>query len=187
MQKLLEVGPPDGIDADEFEAALQIVEAFKVLTSGLDYGSARADGADGIRSSTNTMSDRDAETCAVWFAWSALLPVGSAAHLVDQIEDHAPILDVASLRWACHQWDRLKRDRHRSHRVDSDHELVMTMRVGQISPNDIPAKASNLPARPRQPLPALSHLPNPPTSHSVEMRASNAHATAVPPTTRPRR
>ena len=103
MQALLVAGHPHGIDAQEFEAALQIVEAFRSLAPELQPRPARLDDARG--GGLSDMSDRDAERAAVWFAWARRLPAGVPTRLVAEIEDVQPVRSVDVLRHACRLWD----------------------------------------------------------------------------------
>jgi hypothetical protein len=125
LQQLLKLGAADGgIEADEFEAALQMVEAFKSLTAELGMRSTDGTGAErgGLvdEFAKAEMSDRDAERCALWFAWADRLPpTMHAALLVEQIEDRVPIVSVPLLRHACHLWEATARDQGRAQPVES--------------------------------------------------------------------
>jgi hypothetical protein len=123
MQQLLQQGAADGgIEADEFEAALQIVQAFKALTADLAVRSGNIEAERITGYLAGNVSDTDARRIALWFAWVERLPFGSdAAKLVEQIEDHAPISSVAALRHACHLWDATARDHSRI--AESAHAL----------------------------------------------------------------
>lgn len=117
MQQLLIAGPDQGgIDANEFEAALQIVEAFRVLVADIDLRSQlieceRVNQLNYDFRSTG-MSERDAERCAIWFEWSARLPAGLPPRLVAWIEDETPIGSVAVLRHGCRLWERSRNEHH---------------------------------------------------------------------------
>lgn len=124
MQVLLALGPDnDGIDDDEFEAALDIVEAYHALTIELGMKALLLE-SERVTGSHAPMTDRDAERIACWFEWSAQVgPV--ATHIVEQIEDEAPIRSVLLLRLACQRWLRIKRDRARA--IDKPPATVLTL------------------------------------------------------------
>lgn len=178
MQTLLAAGHPAGIDAQEFESALQIVETFRVLTSELGMRGAEGGlerGSIGAESAKAEMSDRDAERCACWFEWALRLPVGLPTRLVAWIEDELPIVSVDVLRRACRLWDKVRGDRasdNRPRRVDSGQTVMVTLPALR----DVPA--AMVLQRPLSfPLPAM-------TMHS---EAAHAYAARAASTTRARR
>lgn len=107
LQTLLALGPEaDGIDSDEFEAAVELVETYRALTAELQARGAQIEALP-VHTATRGMSDSVARMCAVWFAWSEFVgPV--ATHIVEQIEDEMPIRSVAILRAGLRHWLRLK-------------------------------------------------------------------------------
>ena len=117
MQDLLALGAKDGgLDADDFEAALQIVETFKVLTLGLGIAGLTLE-IEHIATEGHVaggMSERDAERCAVWFTWAREMPHAVAWRFVAEIEDEKPISSVDELRTACRRWLKIKSDRTRT-------------------------------------------------------------------------
>jgi hypothetical protein len=148
LQALLVAGHPDGIDADEFEAALQIVETFKALTAQLGILPARLDDTIG---GSSGLSDRDADRIACWFEWSARLPLGLPTRLVAWIEDELPIQSVELLRRACRQWDRVRSDRAKDQprgvaAIDKTPPAVLPMRLSGVRVSDIVGRPVNLPA-----------------------------------------
>jgi hypothetical protein len=149
MQVLLVAGPEGGgIDADEFEAALQIVETFRVLTHGLGIAALSGDFAKIPGNYAGSMSDRDAERCAIWFEWAMRLPVGLPSRLVAWIEDESPILAVEVLRRACRLWDRVRTDRRREPTVvalDRLPRMMLTM-AGPRCDQNATARPGNLPS-----------------------------------------
>jgi hypothetical protein len=117
LAQLLQRGPDaGGIDADEFEAALQIVEAFEALTRGL--GTAALDlTSPRVRRAGHTppsMSGREAALGATWFDWAERLPWRAVA-IVEAIRDERPI-SVPALRHACRLWAQVAGDRARARR-----------------------------------------------------------------------
>lgn len=157
MQVLLAAGHPDGIEADEFEAALQIVETFKALVRTVDMTSTTLDRVGAITAPRDSLSNRDAELCAVWFEWSARLPLGLPPRLVGWIEDEVTIGSVEVLRRACRLWDRVRHDRQRGvSALDNPPYPVLPMhvelfcgeRVRNIAarPPNLPTEAFSVPA-----------------------------------------
>lgn len=120
MQQLLRAGKDGGgIEVDEFEAALQIVDAFKALTRDLAVrsGNVEVERISGYMG--EAMSDGDARRIVLWFAWVERLPVHiDPAGLVSQIEDGRAISSVADLRIACHLWDSAARDQRKIERAE---------------------------------------------------------------------
>jgi hypothetical protein len=183
MQVLLAAGPDaGGIDADEFEAALQIVETYKALTAKLGIHPARLDDTYG---GNGGMSDRDAEAIACWFHWSAWLPVGLPTRLVREIEDDEPIRSVTVLRRACRSWHKVRADRSRSAVAVDNPPPVVTLPIpvalsygGNVRRPDIAATPPNFPVERFQPRPGvLSYAAcSAPTRHAQPPRH--------PPTTR---
>lgn len=146
LQSLLVAGHPDGIDADEFEAALQIVEAFRALTLQLGTQSLPLE-AERVAGWHGGMSDRDAERVACWFEWSLRLPTGLPPRLVGWIEDEQSIGSVEVLRRACRLWDRVRSDRKRGvSAVDKPPSVVLTLSPVEVRPQHIAARPVNLPA-----------------------------------------
>lgn len=199
MQTLLAAGHPDGIDADEFEAALQIVETFKALVVGLGMAAIPPERLLGdVGGTVGGMSDRDAERCACWFEWSLRLPLGLPPRLVAWIEDDATIGSVEVLRRACRLWDRVRSDRAKPPVAAVDktprHMLTLSPRfpVGErinARPVNLPAEAFLVPAGI---LPQLQ----PTLCTAAQMRQiaqrpvagpKHAHSTAHPSTARQRR
>jgi len=125
LQELLRLGPEgDGIDADEFEAAIEIVETFKMLTAELQVHGVRAADLHGIASSRQ-LSDRAAFMISIWFQWS--MQVGPiAGQLVDQIEDALPIRSPAILRAGLRRWLKVRHDMQRG--LDREPRKMLTMR-----------------------------------------------------------
>lgn len=135
MQELLARGAKDGgLDADEFEAAVEIVETFKVLVADLDVHGTFSGEARGVSGGEHGfMSDRNAERCAVWFEWSMHLPRGMPTRLVAEIEDEQPISSVAELLHACRRWLKVKHDRSRV--VDNHPSAVLTLPLAEVRPS----------------------------------------------------
>lgn len=109
MQILLARGPEkEGIDADEFEAGIELVEVFRAITAalqarGLSYDDPRGGYGNGA------MSDRLATLSAVWFEWCRQIgPV--ATQIVEQVEDASPIRSPVILRLALRRWIKIRRD-----------------------------------------------------------------------------
>lgn len=122
MMLLLHAGPEgDGIDSDEFEAGIEIVETFRSLTAAQQLRGADLDEV-AVRSA-HQLSDRAAMMIAVWFEWSAQVGPG-ASLLVDWIEDAAPIRSVVVLRAGMRRWLKVKRDMLRS--LDTQPRSVLT-------------------------------------------------------------
>jgi hypothetical protein len=119
MMMLLHLGPDaNGIDADEFEAGIEIVETFKAITAEMQVRGTR----DGLPGS-HEMSDRIAFMGNVWFEWTRQIgPV--ATHIVEQIEDAVPIHSPDALRLALRRWLKVKRDLLRA--VDKQPSTVLT-------------------------------------------------------------
>ena len=191
MQLLLIAGPDHGgIDADEFEASLQIVETFRALTGQLGVQSITIEGLRG--GGAGSMSDRDAELVATWFDWSLLLPRGFPARLVRWIEDDEPILSVILLRRACRLWQR---ERHRRAKecprtVDKTAPGVLTIPLSGefVRLPNITASPVNLPAQHDQPFMGLPHHRPAPLAQAAHCTATAHAPTAKPPSPiRPRR
>jgi len=201
MQTLLHIGPPDGIDAGEFEAALQIVETWHVLVRDREMLTPSPErlmlGHAGF--SSPSMSDRDAERVVCWFEWSAHLPLGLPPRLVAWIEDEQPIGSVEVLRRALRMWDRVRADRAKLPvaGVDTEPPYVLTMPATNLWGNpNIAARPSNRPVQAICPSPATL----PPTMQALptgcQMRQggprpvaglAHAHTTADPSPRRLRR
>jgi hypothetical protein len=191
MQTLLAAGPEGGgIDSDEFEAALQIVETFHVLTHGLGVVGLSGGLEKIVANYSGSMSDRDAERCAVWFAWAMLLPVGLPTRLVAWIEDDQSIGSVEVLRRATRLWDKVRSDRARprSFGIDRPPPDVLPMHVEIIYGQKAIASRGNGPTGHHLPTSMMTT----PTHHAIasggQMRASppsprgsNATASAVAP------
>lgn len=157
MQILLQAGPEGGgIDAQEFEAALQIVETYKALVRTLEIAGAVLERVGGVTSSGG-MSDRDAERIACWFDWCSWLPHGVPTRLVREIEDQQSIASVAALKNACRLWDRVRSDRARG--VVAVDNPMPGMRLPKPASlfrgGTIDAKAPNLPVQRFQPRPGV--------------------------------
>jgi hypothetical protein len=200
MQTLLAAGHPDGIDADEFEAALQIVETFKALVVGLGMVAITPERLMGdIGGTTGGMSDRDAERCACWFEWSLRLPTGLPPRLVGWIEDDLPIGSVDVLRRACRLWDRIRGDRAKPPvaAIDKTPRHMLTLSPLFSVGEQIDARSANRLAgaflSPAALLPQLA--PSLATAaqmrqiaqRPVATRVNDAHPTAVAPPARVRR
>jgi hypothetical protein len=132
LQTLLVLGAKDGgLDADEFEAALEIVEAFHAFTLHLGFQSKLVE--DRVFTGgyvEPTPSDRAAEQVATWLAWSLWLPRGVPPRLVAWIEDDEPIASVSVLRHACRLWLKVKSDRRREgEKIDKTPPAVLPMPV----------------------------------------------------------
>lgn len=185
MQVLLAAGPEHGgIDADEFEAALQIVETFAALTQGLAVSGTSADLCRIGGNYSGSMSDRDAERIAVWFDWSTLLPRGLPPRLVRWIEDDEPVGSVAVLRRSCHLWDRVRRDHAQetcSRTVDTVAHPVLTMARGELSNSS----RVNLPAQ-RDPVRPPPYHPRP-VEFASSINCGHAQPVRTPSTARLRR
>jgi len=199
MQTLLALGHPDGVDADEFEAALQIVETFHTLTADLGMR-AFAQSPDTMITKQfggSYMSDRDAERCACWFEWSLRLPTGLPPRLVAWIEDDTPIGSVEVLRRACRLWDRIRSDRAKPPvaAVDTTTHHVLTVSRGDMSKTEIAARPANRLAGAFLPPAALLPQLTPSHAAGAQLRqiaqrpvaTPHAHSTAAAPTTRFRR
>ena len=148
MQLLLQAGPEGGgIDADEFEAALQIVETYKALVRTLDIAAAALERIAAVPAPRTSMSDRDAELIACWFDWSQLLPRGLPPRLVHWVEDDEPIGSVAVLRRACRLWDRCRSERAKGcpPPVDKTAPGVLTISRALVIAPDFNASPVNLP------------------------------------------
>jgi hypothetical protein len=160
-----------GIDADEFEAALQIVETFKAFTSALAIHHASAELV-GLANGGH-MSDRDAERVSVWLEWSMHLPQGLPTRLVREIEDEEEIRSVPILRHACRLWDKVRGDRGRSRsRLTTDSVSVLT-----------PSLAIRIATSPPRPVAIPTHNVIPHTvmqrpGPALHARAANDHAHA---------
>jgi hypothetical protein len=156
MQALLALGAKaGGLDADEFEAALEICETWRALTLGLGVAGLSLD-VEHIGASSRAMSDRDAERCAIWFAWSLELPRGLPARLVSEIEDAQPIGSVDVLRHACRRWLKVKADRARP--IDKQPAPMLTLRASSSVSAKLPPppSARSAPAVPLSRAPALA-------------------------------
>jgi hypothetical protein len=184
MQELLALGDQGGgLDADEFEAALQIVETFHVLTAGLGMAAVTIDRLmlDRANGST-TMSDRDAERCATWFDWSMRLPRGLAAKLVAEIEDQQPIRSVDVLRHACRMWDKTRSDRaSATRRLDDPPSVVVDIARPSYARTASTGPASPYPARWKTPLPS-PHASIAPRPQRAELPTANANPPRSPST-----
>lgn len=137
MQSLLHAGPEhDGIDADEFEAAIEIVETFKGFTARLQaHGIALAEprAMEYAHDLVGEMSDRLAMMVNVWFEWCWQIgPV--ATQLVEQIEDEQPIRSVTLLRMALRRWLKVKHDLFRP--IDSTPERLTACGQRSVSAGD---------------------------------------------------
>ncbi len=183
MQTLLALGHPDGIDADEFEAALQIVETFRTLTLEIGERHQSMEQRIGISATSFAMSDRDAERCACWFEWSLHLPTGLPSRLVAWIEDDAPIGSVEVLRRACRLWDRVRSDRAKPPvaAVDKTPRHMLTLPPPQLRQAEIAGRPVNFPVQgfsvPAG-LPPLT-MPPPPTGAQLRQIAQRPVATRV--------
>jgi hypothetical protein len=122
MQELLRLGPDKGgIDADQFEAGIQVVEARRALTIGLDYPNAvslepRPDGG-----AQGEASPRDVRLVTVYLAWGVELGLrlGVRAHDVAgwvNGDDRPPA--ILLLTRALDLWDRVRDDHDRAARAD---------------------------------------------------------------------
>jgi hypothetical protein len=107
LRTLLEAGD---LDAAEFESILQIVSAYKLITSGVghkpvDYG---REGGKG----NGSMSPGQERLCAVYRAWGCRFTPGAfiiqPGYIVAWAEDELPIDSWAKhvLRGAARQWDK---------------------------------------------------------------------------------
>lgn len=203
MQTLLAAGHPDGIDADEFEAALQIVETWKALGAGLGMAAISLERLmlDHATANHGGMSDGDAERIAVWFEWALRLPTGLPSRLVRWIEDEQAIGSVEVLRRACRLWDRVRSDRSRGEprgvaAVDNPPPRVGLPSPGLWSYGETAARPANRPAGALF-IPAgvaAHHIPSSPTGAQMRQaqprpvaEPSHAHATAIASTARLRR
>ncbi|HKV14529.1 MAG TPA: hypothetical protein VJQ81_05765 [Reyranella sp.] len=198
MQALLIAGHPDGIDADEFEAALQIVETFKALVAEVGTKALLIDGERIAAGHHHAMSDRDAERIACWFEWSAHLPLGLPTRLVAWIEDELPMGPVEVLRRACRLWDRIRRDRAKPPvaALDTMAPHMLTIPRRDLCRNETIARPVNRLVQPFSTPVGLPPFPIPSNPAGVELRAamprpvaqpSHAHASADPSTRRLRR
>jgi hypothetical protein len=154
MQTLLAQGAEDGgIEADEFEAAIEIVEAFKAITIATGDRHQWSPERIGIVSTADSMSDHDAFLAAVWFEWAK--PYGArAAHIAASIEDAEPIGSIVELRTACRRWLKARADLTRpSKPIDMPPDLGLPVTA---------SKSLHLPSMPH----AL------PQSHSSPVQAS---------------
>lgn len=193
MQLLLEAGPEGGgIDAADFEAALQIVEAFGALTVGLHIR-ANAIGELG-RGGTHDMSDGDAWRVAVWLDWAGRLPWRDPVVVVEWIEDQRTI-PVPALRRACRLWERVRDDHARLRRdgnaLDKTLYGVLPM-FGQLSVDERnDARRVNLTVQTIRPPTGPTPQTTPPNllggPFSPARPTFHAHATAAPPSSRQRR
>lgn len=198
MQELLQLGHPDGIDADEFEAALQIVETFHILTLETGERHQAMEQRIGISRIAYAMSDRDAERCACWFDWSSRLPARLPTRLVAWIEDEQPVGSVEVLRRACRLWDRVRSDRAKPRvaGVDMAPRHVLTIAPPQLRQADIAASPVNRLTGAFFPPPGLLPKPLSLSPAGAQLRQSaprpvagpcHANTTAHPPTGRLRR
>ncbi len=184
MQTLLALGHPDGIDADEFEAALQIVETFKALVVGLGMVAIPPERLMGeIGGTVGGMSDRDAERCACWFEWSLRLPLGLPPRLVAWIEDDVPIGSVEVLRRACRLWDRVRSDRAKPPvaAVDKTPRHMLTLSPSSFVRPEIAGRPVNFPVQGFSvPAGLPPHaMPPPPTGAQLRQIAQRPVATRV--------
>lgn len=110
LMLLLHQGPDaNGLDVDEFEAGIEIVETFKALTHGLGIAALSIEFEKVAANYSDPMSDRAALMIGVWFRWCHEIgPV--ATQLVEQIEDASPIRSVEVLRFGLRRWAKLKHD-----------------------------------------------------------------------------
>jgi hypothetical protein len=204
LMGLLVLGPEgDGIDADDFEAALQIVEAFKAFTHQLGFPNHLVEDrifAGAFRDDLR-MSERDARLAVLWFTWSTHLPKGLPSRLVRWIEDDEPIVSVKVLRRACRLWLKAKRDQAgEAQDVDKTPGDVLTLPVSLAKRQSFVHEptAARAVFLPLQPFPAPAAPPPQPFRPSpsaaqtcaatAPFQAShNAVTPAAPPTARIRR
>jgi len=165
MQALLALGAKDGgLDADEFEAALEIVDAFHAFTLHLGFQSKLVE--DRVFTGAYvepTPSDRAAEQVATWLAWSLLMPRGVPTRVAAWIEDEQAIASVEVLRQACRLWLKVRSDRRRAaEKIDNQPSGVLPMPVKWIShsgtnPLPPPSSARSAPATPSRAPAVASH------------------------------
>jgi hypothetical protein len=152
MQLLLAAGPEHGgIDSDEFEAALQIVETFKALVRTMDMTSSTLERFGVVTAPRSGMSERDARMIAVWLSWSLLLPRGVPARLVAWIEDEQAISSVVVLRHACRLWDRTRAQLAKENcplPVDTEMKPVRLTNSASLPYGETAARPVNLPVQP---------------------------------------
>lgn len=117
LMLLLHQGAADGgLEADEFEACIEIVETFKALVADCMIRPSHLERIS-LAQAFGGMSDRAAVMTNVWFTWSK--EIGPAAtHIVEQIEDSVPIRSPELLRLAARRWLKIRRDMLRS--LDSE-------------------------------------------------------------------
>lgn len=118
MQVLLARGPEgDGIDSDEFEAGIELVETFRALTSSLQAKGVSLGEPHTVSSPGGTsMSDKAAMMTEVWFTWCR--DVGPVAtQIVEMVEDQIPIRSPAVLRLALRRWLKVRSDTYHHHRT----------------------------------------------------------------------
>lgn len=128
LQLLLQAGPEgDGLDSDEFEAAVEIVETFKALTIALQV---RGTAPEHIGVAHGELSDRAALMISIWFEWRARLGDLDCVALAQEIEDDRAIVSVALLRSACRSWLKAKEDITRPRRsLDRTYQMELPARA----------------------------------------------------------
>lgn len=123
MQTLLTRGPDDGgLSAEQFEAALQIVEAFDAITRGLGF---KPLNLERVGQSVVEMSPREIRLATIYFAWAQNFQrrcMVRAHVVVEWISDDRRIDDgaVPLLLRACDLWER--------HRSDHDTAIMAQRR-----------------------------------------------------------
>ena len=144
MQELLKLGrKAGGIDADDFEAAVEIVEARRALTRGIGYRDHVALdfqpdlGTDRERD----LGPRDLRLVTIYLAWGrALLDrLALRAHrIAEQVEASTRPLDVGALVAALGLWDRLAEDHDRGRSTErhqpAPHQMVLPIPALMLAP-----------------------------------------------------
>lgn len=123
MQDLLRKGPDDGgLSSGEFEAALQIVEAFKIITHGLGY---KPTDLGRVGLGGGELGPRSCRLWNVYVEWGNAFQRRAlvAPHVIaEMVEDERPI-DAGAV-WlvamAGDMWDRACSNYDRAQRVERD-------------------------------------------------------------------
>ena len=120
LRELLVAGPENGgIDADQFEAAALIVEAFRELTRHLGF---KPLNLDRISPGSTDMSPKAERLASIYLAWGQSLQdwCHTSPHaVVEWIEDERTINlgDVPLLRRSLNLWDRCREVHDRERRA----------------------------------------------------------------------
>jgi hypothetical protein len=154
MQTLLQRGPEaDGISAEQFEAGIEIVDAYEALTRSCGWHSAALDRVTG-NAASDDMSPRELRLIAIYLQWVSELITRCrlpGTIIVDWITDTRSLgtIGLPLLVRALDLWTK-QRDDWRPAGLTSDRHVVLTSpRRGVSAPiaHDLPLPSSRAAGR----------------------------------------